>query len=185
MEDPIQELLAYSRGLGFSKTNGAAGDASDAQRIMHGVETTRLVTRLSLEYQELDQFSNARTLVDQRSVAERAEALRRATETMHSILRNKAKLVERLRATKMSGTIRVEQQHQPDLKRLLEACAADLHGGDQGAEVLQWAADFAEPTSLWEERTKAVLDAIQALEAQHQEEKARGALMDDLTRGIR
>jgi hypothetical protein len=186
MEDPVQELLALARGLGFSRSSdGAAVDVSDVQRIMHGVKTTREVTDLSLEYQELDELYHARTLVDQRSVSARTEALRRATDTMTKILRNKSKLVERLRATKMSGTVRVEQQHQRDLKRLLEACAADLHGDDQGADVLQWAVGFSGPTSQWEDRTRSVLDAVQALGAQHQEEMARGALMDELTRGAR
>ena len=182
--EPHLELLELGRGLGMRRTEQRSSDeaAAGVRRIMHAVDITRQVTGLSLEFQSLQDHLAARLLVDQGVVDERERAVEHANTTMGDILRHKSKLVERLRATKMSETIPVEQQHQRDLQQLLEACARDLHADDQGAEALQWAAGFQEPTTVWEERTRLVADAAQALEAMDQQERARSGMMDQLVR---
>jgi hypothetical protein len=185
MDDPIQELLSIGRQLGYQSRHGPEHRVSDTRRIMHGVDTTKEVTELSREYYKLCEYNSAKSLVDIRLVEERTSSLEQAAHTMQGILDNKSKLVERFRATKMSGTIPVQQEHQRDLQRLLEACAADLHSTDQGANAVDWAVNFKEPTSIWEERTRAVTEATSALQTLQAQETERSKRMEELVRDMR
>jgi len=174
----FQDVLTLASALGLEVPKASTLQlTADADKMMQACDTFGRIYAQQLVILEQEDFMAWEQIAHRRILHNRKASLEDAVAILTSVLAKKEAITKRIRLASLGPSIAVDPAQQPALSALLQNSATGQAVLAEGLDVLQWAANFQERPSCWEDHLHAIPEALRAF---HEHAQALAALSQAL-----